>query len=60
MPHSQEPRLRGVLAPVLTPFDAQLKPDAERFARLCHWLVAQQEALQQALRGEAFAIDGLA
>jgi len=41
MPQPPEQRLRGVLAPVLTPFDAHLKPDAERFARLCRWLVAQ-------------------
>ncbi|MFS2052936.1 dihydrodipicolinate synthase family protein, partial [Variovorax sp. CT11-76] len=30
-----------MLAPVLTPFDAALKPDAARFLRLCRWLVAQ-------------------
>lgn len=40
-PQEQQPRLRGVLAPVLTPFDADLKPDAARFAHLCRWLVAQ-------------------
>jgi 4-hydroxy-tetrahydrodipicolinate synthase len=41
MPPSTPQRLRGVLAPVLTPFDAALKPDAARFLRLCRWLVAQ-------------------
>lgn len=33
--------LRGVLAPVLTPFDAQLAPDAGRFVSHCRWLLAQ-------------------
>jgi 4-hydroxy-tetrahydrodipicolinate synthase len=32
--------LRGVYAPVLTPFDAQLAPDAARFIAHCRWLVA--------------------
>jgi 4-hydroxy-tetrahydrodipicolinate synthase len=34
-------RLAGVLAPVLTPFDAALAPDAARLARLCRWLLDQ-------------------
>jgi 4-hydroxy-tetrahydrodipicolinate synthase len=34
-------RLSGVFAPVLTPFDANLLPDARRFARHCKWLLAQ-------------------
>jgi 4-hydroxy-tetrahydrodipicolinate synthase len=33
-------RLRGVLAPVLTPFHADLSPDARRLARYCRWLLA--------------------
>ena len=33
-------RLRGVLAPVLTPFHADLLPDARRLARHCRWLLA--------------------
>ena len=33
-------RLRGVLAPVLTPFHADLSPDARRLARLCRWLLS--------------------
>lgn len=33
-------RLRGVLAPVLTPFDADLSPDARRLGRFCRWLLA--------------------
>lgn len=32
-------RLHGVLAPVVTPFRADLTPDAERFARHCRWLL---------------------
>ena len=32
-------RLRGVLAPVLTPFNADLSPDAPRLARFCRWLL---------------------
>ena len=38
-------RLRGVLAPVLTPFDAKLEPDVGRFIAHCRWLVGQQAAL---------------
>ena len=33
-------RLRGVLTPVLTPFHADLSPDARRLARFCRWLLA--------------------
>ena len=33
-------RLRGVLAPVLTPFHADLSPDPRRLARHCRWLLA--------------------
>jgi 4-hydroxy-tetrahydrodipicolinate synthase len=36
-----QPRLRGVLAPVVTPFGADLRPDPARLARHCHWLVDQ-------------------
>ena len=32
-------RIRGVLAPALTPFDAQLQPDTQRFVAHCRWLV---------------------
>jgi 4-hydroxy-tetrahydrodipicolinate synthase len=31
--------LRGVYAPVITPFDRALAPDAERFTAHCRWLV---------------------
>jgi 4-hydroxy-tetrahydrodipicolinate synthase len=32
-------RLKGVLSPVITPFKADLTPDAERFVRHCKWLL---------------------
>jgi 4-hydroxy-tetrahydrodipicolinate synthase len=32
---------RGVLAPVLTPFDANLAPDADLFLEHCRWLLGQ-------------------
>jgi 4-hydroxy-tetrahydrodipicolinate synthase len=32
-------RLAGILAPVVTPFDADLRPDASRWIRHCRWLV---------------------
>ena len=31
----------GVLAPVLTPFAADLSPDVGRFTAFCRWLLAQ-------------------
>ena len=34
-------RIRGVLAPVVTPFDDDLKPNAERLIAHCKWLVSQ-------------------
>lgn len=33
--------IRGVLAPVLTPFKADLSPDRERFIAHCKWLLSQ-------------------
>ena len=33
-------RLRGVLAPVVTPFRKDYSPDAQRFVRHCKWLLA--------------------
>jgi len=38
-------RLKGVLAPVLTPFDRHLAPDARRFVAHCRWLVDNGAAL---------------
>ena len=41
MPEIMSQRIRGVLAPVVTPFKADLSPDCERFIRHCQWLVSQ-------------------
>lgn len=38
-------RLRGVFAPVLTPFNQRLEPDVKRFIAHCRWLIAQQVGL---------------
>jgi 4-hydroxy-tetrahydrodipicolinate synthase len=34
-------RIRGVLAPVVTPFKADLSPDGQRFIGHCRWLLSQ-------------------
>jgi len=34
-------RIRGVLAPVVTPFKQDLSPDTERFIAHCRWLLSQ-------------------
>ena len=34
-------RIRGVLAPVVTPFRPDLSPDSERFIGHCQWLLSQ-------------------
>jgi 4-hydroxy-tetrahydrodipicolinate synthase len=34
-------RIRGVLAPVVTPFKADLSPDSKRFIAYCNWLLSQ-------------------
>ena len=34
-------RIRGVLAPVVAPFRADLSPDQERFIAHCRWLLSQ-------------------
>jgi 4-hydroxy-tetrahydrodipicolinate synthase len=34
-------RIRGVLAPVVTPFKADLSPDSLRFIAHCKWLLSQ-------------------
>ena len=38
-------RIQGVLAPVVTPFDRTLHPDAERLVRHCHWLLCNNVGL---------------
>lgn len=42
---SSQPRLKGVFSPVLTPFNADLSPDPDRFVRHCRWLVDQDVGL---------------
>jgi 4-hydroxy-tetrahydrodipicolinate synthase len=37
----QNTRIRGVLAPVVTPFKADLAPDSQRFIAHCKWLLSQ-------------------
>jgi 4-hydroxy-tetrahydrodipicolinate synthase len=43
LPPSQ--RIRGVLAPVVTPFKADLSPNCEKFIRHCQWLLSQNSGL---------------
>lgn len=38
-------RIKGVLAPVLTPFKSGYRPDAERFVEHCRWLLANDVSL---------------
>jgi 4-hydroxy-tetrahydrodipicolinate synthase len=38
-------RISGVLSPVVTPFRADLSPDADRFVRQCRWLLSQDVGL---------------
>ena len=40
-----EPRIKGVLSPVVTPFKPDLAPDPERFVRQCRWLLSQNVGL---------------
>ena len=39
------PRLRGVMSPVLTPFNSDLTPSPSRFVRHCGWLLKQEVGL---------------
>jgi 4-hydroxy-tetrahydrodipicolinate synthase len=38
-------KLSGVLCPVITPFDSNLSPDADRLIRQCEWLLSQNVGL---------------
>lgn len=38
---TQAQRIRGVLAPVVTPFDKDLSPDPRRFIAQCKWMLTQ-------------------
>jgi 4-hydroxy-tetrahydrodipicolinate synthase len=42
---SSAPRIKGILAPVITPFNDDLSPDAERFIAHCRWLISQDSGL---------------
>ncbi len=42
---TSSPRLRGVFSPVLTPFAADLSPDASRLVKHCRWLLTQDVGL---------------
>ena len=42
---SSAPRIKGLLAPVVTPFNSDLSPDAERFIAHCRWLLTQGSGL---------------
>ena len=41
MSHDSRQRIRGVLAPVVTPFNQDLSPDPLRFIAHCKWLLTQ-------------------
>ena len=42
---SSAPRIKGVLAPVITPFNADLSPDADRLVAQCQWMLTQGSGL---------------
>ena len=42
---SKTQRIKGVLAPVVTPFDKDLNPDPARFIAHCKWLISQGSGL---------------
>ena len=42
---SKTQRIKGVLAPVVTPFDQDLNPDPARFIAHCKWLISQGSGL---------------
>ena len=45
MTTSVAPRIKGILSPVLTPFNADGSADPDRFARHCRWLLDQDVGL---------------
>lgn len=45
-------RIRGVLAPVVTPFKADLSPDKARFIAHCKWLLSQNCGLRSIKKDE--------
>ena len=45
MASSDAPRIKGILSPVLTPFNPDGSPDPDRFIRHCRWLLDQDVGL---------------
>jgi hypothetical protein len=43
--------VKSVLAPVVTPFKADLAPDSQRFSAQCKWLLSQNCGLRIGERG---------
>lgn len=39
---SSDTAFKGVLSPVVTPFDSDLRPDSQRWIAHCRWLLSQQ------------------
>ena len=55
-------RIRGVLAPVVTPFKSNLAPDSQRFVAHCKWLLSQNCGLAvfgTNSEANSLSIDGL-
>lgn len=53
-------QLAGILAPVITPFDARFEPDAERLVRHCRWLLERDAGLSpfgSSSEGNSLAVD---
>ncbi len=53
-------KLDGILAPVITPFDAEFKPDAARLIDHCQWLVEQDIGLSpfgSSSEGNSLSVD---
>ncbi len=51
--------ISGVLTPVITPFDDQLNPDAQRLIRQCEWMLSQNVGLAGfGTHGEANFLSG--
>ena len=45
MQNSSDSRITGVLSPVVTPFKADLSPDADRLVSHCRWLLSNDVGL---------------
>ena len=56
---SKTQRIKGVLAPVVTPFDRDLNPDTARFIAHCQWLISQGSGASLAGLSRAAFLDAL-